>query len=343
MENKCGYDHIVSLGYNCEVSWRIEDYVRGKIDSYPLSWAYIKEQSELPRILDNIEKIPTTDMQFEEISGMFYCKELNISLHTNIEHSAYAAFTDKEKNEFMVEAEREVRERFLYLCSKWEKLLKSGDSTLFIIKIQNQNGDLEWIKDTHRFMQEHYTSGNYNILFVVTNQEVCDKLKEKNWDRTFILLIDSFASDAQTLEGGDRIGWIKGIEYFDHMYDRKNIVLSNFVDYQDKEVISKGEFYSLQSWATEVTAARDWLENQCKQKDAMIEEYEKNIQLMKAEQVAEGEEIQDNQEVKESERKVMQDEIDKLKLSLKKAEYKLGKLENNDAIKRIIKKKNLYY
>ncbi len=43
--NERGFDHIVSLGYNCEVSFRINDYLEREIDSYPLSWAYVFEQS----------------------------------------------------------------------------------------------------------------------------------------------------------------------------------------------------------------------------------------------------------------------------------------------------------
>ena len=42
----------MSLGYNCEVSFRINDYLEREIDSYPLSWAYVFEQSRISNIDD---------------------------------------------------------------------------------------------------------------------------------------------------------------------------------------------------------------------------------------------------------------------------------------------------
>ena len=337
MKNRCGFDHIISLGYNCEVSWRIEDYIRGKIDSYPLSWAYIKNQEELPYILENLELISDSNFDYEERSGMFYCKELNISLHTTLDHSNYLVLSDEEKKRYVLEGESEVRQRFRYLCNKWDKLMQSNESTLFVIKIQNQAGDLRWIYKTKEYLDEKYESGRFKILLVVTNEDLLYKVNLQQNNDYLVLLIKSFAADAETLTGGDRIGWIKGIEYFDHLYDEEVVELSNFVDYKNKEVISKGEFYNLQSWTTNVTKARDWLEDQCRQKDNAINDYEKNIQILRSEII-----MKNGNENDERFRQV-QKELDEMKMKLKKAEYKLNKLENNEAIKKIIKKKNLYY
>lgn len=46
------FDHYVSLGYNCEVSFRIQDYLGKPIESYSLTWAYVHDLSRLPAALE---------------------------------------------------------------------------------------------------------------------------------------------------------------------------------------------------------------------------------------------------------------------------------------------------
>lgn len=51
------YDHIISLGYNCEVSFRIKDFF-GKLESYPFTWVYINNQiPQFVDVLKNFDKL----------------------------------------------------------------------------------------------------------------------------------------------------------------------------------------------------------------------------------------------------------------------------------------------
>ena len=47
---------LVSLGYNCEVSFRLEDYY-GKLDSYLFSWSFEDSRSGFIKALENMEDV----------------------------------------------------------------------------------------------------------------------------------------------------------------------------------------------------------------------------------------------------------------------------------------------
>ena len=46
---------IVSLGYNCEISFRIEDYY-GKLDSYLFSWSFEDSRKGFIKALEKLKK-----------------------------------------------------------------------------------------------------------------------------------------------------------------------------------------------------------------------------------------------------------------------------------------------
>ena len=51
------FQNIVSLGYNCEVSFRIEDFTHEKINSYPFSWSYISDHKKFLEALQNLDDV----------------------------------------------------------------------------------------------------------------------------------------------------------------------------------------------------------------------------------------------------------------------------------------------
>lgn len=107
----------------------------------------------------------------------------------------------------------------------------------------------------------------------------------------------------------------------------------SWLERQKDELTSNYE--ELHNWCEELTEAREWLNSQCIQKDEMIVELQAEIDKMRA--------------CSEKDEKVCetnicsQDEVEALKLQVKKLSYKLNKLESNEAVKKIIKKSNLYY
>ena len=48
------YDVVAGLGYNCEISFRLENFY-GHINAFPFSWSYVLEREYFPKVLENIE------------------------------------------------------------------------------------------------------------------------------------------------------------------------------------------------------------------------------------------------------------------------------------------------
>jgi hypothetical protein len=81
------FDEVTSLGYNCEVGFRIQDYF-GLMDSYPYSWAYCLDRKLFLESLDNLDDILTGDITLMP-SGMFRCEKYQISFHASKEKMHY--------------------------------------------------------------------------------------------------------------------------------------------------------------------------------------------------------------------------------------------------------------
>ena len=119
--NVNGFDHIVSLGYNCEVSYRIKEYTRKDIDSYPLSWAYMLDQRQIVHVLEHINEMLTENLKLC-MDGMFSCDILNVKFHTKVSHENLKSMNSSELEIFKTSALEEMQTRFSYLLKKMEKL-----------------------------------------------------------------------------------------------------------------------------------------------------------------------------------------------------------------------------
>ena len=332
------FSHIVSLGYNCEVSYRIMDYMGEKIESYPLSWAYMIEQNRIVEIFDHMDKLYNGNL-IARSDGMFLVEELNLALHTTIDHSNIKNFSMQELEQFHENGEREIRERFRYLVSKWERLLKSDEATLFLLKIQ-QN-DIAFLKDIEIWMQNNYISNNFFIVCVTCDDSLAQQIMKMNLTHIGGANIRGFATDDNTQFGGDINGWLTAIGYFDNMTEGSSL----FIDISKVEGTSKSEninraglqFEELKRWCDELTQARDWLVEQCKCKDEKIDSLEKEREVF-LEKIATLE--SENAKLKADEG--VGKEIDNLEVELSKYKYKLRKLEENPQIKKIIEKKGIY-
>lgn len=289
INNKNGFQHIVSLGYNCEVSYRIKDYIRTGIDSYPLSWAYMKKQNELVHILDTIDSCYTSKLTIED-SGMFYCEDLNISLHTTVPHKKVSEYSEDEKQEYVIQGEREIKERFKYLCEKWHRLLESNESTLFVLKLCSRKSlkyYVSLIRGLDEWLSKNYVSQKYYVACFFDDNEMLEETRQ--WiesEHIGFCNIDCFAPDGETLSGGHKIGWIKGIEFFNHMFDEINNVGTKQREDKDFYTISEEEYWELRNWCQELTAARDWFVETLKRRDDEIEKLKSKEEKMNLEDEA---------------------------------------------------------
>lgn len=208
------FDYIVSLGYNCEVSFRIEEYLGHGIDSYPLSWAYVSDQQKMSFILENLDKTYSSELELTDW-GMFHCKDVPITLHTTVAHQDLQSMTAQQRQQFDEQAQAEIRSRFRHMCGKWHQLLNSGDSTLFLLKQQPWNKDLNCFVETERWLHQNYKGGRYLLAVAVEDRALGKQIADLLPGNCAVLCVSRFADDSDTQNGGDRAGWLRGIQYLD--------------------------------------------------------------------------------------------------------------------------------
>ena len=217
------YDHIISLGYNCEVSFRIENYTNTGIDSYPLSWAYVKDQNDMVYILDNLDLLTKdTNYEFVKSSGMFHSSLLDVFVHSKIDKKNVNDFDDLQLSVFNENASEEIRSRFTHLCSKWEELLKGESSSLFIMKLQRWIGEescLSVAQDVDDWLQQNYSSGKYLLACCTDDDKIFSyingSVKQDMHPNLRIVKIDRFADDGNTQYGGAIDSWMSEIGKLD--------------------------------------------------------------------------------------------------------------------------------
>lgn len=214
---------IVSLGYNCEVSSRIREIVKGEFDSYPFSWVYIGSIQKFVDALKNIDDILKNDIVLLP-SGMVKDVKYDISFHLK---KIYNNIEDEKER--LNKRIAELKSRFAHLVSKFKKLLKSKQKTLFIIKYK-KNENINTYFDIVKFFIENYTSKNFKIL-IVFEGEVPTKFYENNIYKDFVLssTVKEFAKDTETETGGDIEGWHSAIKsVVGNCVYKNNILIKSF-------------------------------------------------------------------------------------------------------------------
>ncbi len=204
---KIKFKKIVSLGYNCEVSTRIKEYMKGHFDSYPFSWVYIGSIPKFVNALNNLDDILSNEIVLLP-SGMVKDTTYEISFHLKKTANLY----DSEEEKYKIQVD-ELKSRFKHLVDKFKKLLNAKFYTLFVLK-HNKNGNLEDYKKVINFFENNYKSKKFKILFVF-QKEIQQDYYDTFKDNKFVVLytIKEFAKDTDTEKGGDIQGWYSSFAY----------------------------------------------------------------------------------------------------------------------------------
>ena len=207
--NKTRFRHIISLGYNCEVSFRIRDYY-GKLDSTIYSWCYIKNRNDFLKSLDNPNCL-VDDEKYLDSNGMYQCRNYDIVFHTKVSEKALFSKEEKVRLEAEEKAQIEMKERYTYLSQKFQSILKGKEDTLYIIKMQPWENDLEKNMQFLRSLQNKFANlGSpdcFRILVVLEKKVQNLPLLALENHQPYIRFVDCYAADNETENGGDIEGW----------------------------------------------------------------------------------------------------------------------------------------
>lgn len=131
-ENK--YDHIISLGYNCEVTFRFLKYFKFE-ESNLFNWTATRTIDDLINALANFDKIGTND--FNTPNPLWECKNTKIRFHGKAPMSIYINKTAT--TEEMEADKKELTERIKYLKNKFLNILCDNSKKMYVCKIKSEN------------------------------------------------------------------------------------------------------------------------------------------------------------------------------------------------------------
>lgn len=198
------FDVITSLGYNCEISFRLENYF-GSINALPFSWSFILEREKFPEVLNDIDKLFADEVELLE-DNMILCKNYNIKFHPRYDVLLKEGSPTEESTRMAIE---ELKQRVFYLKDKWKKLFNSSKKTVFLMKVENKGelANLEYIQEVYDKLKKVYISGKFTLVVLLEKEAVTDKIRALETEKLKIRTLKCFAPKKHTDTMGDVWGW----------------------------------------------------------------------------------------------------------------------------------------
>lgn len=198
------FNVITSLGYNCEISFRLENYF-GSINAMPFSWSFELEREAFVQTLADMERLFAGDVELLE-DNMILCKNCQIKFHPRYDVLLQEGAPTEESTKKAVE---ELRQRVSHLKDKWKKLVESDESAVFLMKVENKGEaeNLEYIKAVYQTLQEKYLSGKFTLLVLLEREAATEKIRNLESEKLKVRTLKCFAPKKHTDTMGDVWGW----------------------------------------------------------------------------------------------------------------------------------------
>lgn len=125
------YDHIISLGLNCEISYQIKMKF-GTVESHLLSWAAVRSK-KLVDIINNPHIIYSDEIEEMTHVNMWKCLTTNVAFHGRRLASQLKNADGSRNMEEVAREKEEVISRVKHLCDKFESIGQSFNTKLYCL------------------------------------------------------------------------------------------------------------------------------------------------------------------------------------------------------------------
>lgn len=277
------WDHVISLGFNCEVSFQIQKCTN-MFEASLFSWAFIADDDLFLGALKNLDSLFANEIQFSpERVDMFQCKNFNIFFHGRVPYQQLMQEdSDQIDEKKYKEALDELKSRLEHLKEKFICQLSTKESTIFIRKIEIR-GDLKehlkFIENLNNYLAGHYLKGEYLLLIIVEEKYYSFFARYVMFPNTEVRCLKYFAPVDDTKDGADDAGWE---QIFSEFLDAEQLVFTKqYKENLNIEVLRKQQFLAEQidnyvieknnlevllhdksAWLQKLYEAIDWMEEQ---------------------------------------------------------------------------------
>jgi hypothetical protein len=198
---------IVSLGFDCEPSFKINFYCK-KFDSYMFSWSYFCDRNCLPEtILDMESTLLGKPLELFGHYRMVMFEPHLVAFHTKQITTSVSPILPEEISE--------VLSREKHLCSKTISLFNSGEPIVFLLKILGTNyfDDCHFVHSVDLALSQR-VKGPYVLVPIFEKSHVNTRLyKHIVGDNITVRFVRRFwtldARQSRRVFSGDSRGWLR--------------------------------------------------------------------------------------------------------------------------------------
>lgn len=196
------YDHIISLGYNCEVSFQffLEFHF---VESSLFAWVNLSTIDVLINALQNVSSICSGEII--NVKPMWKCVNTKIHFHGKAPMSFWFA---NPSNDDINKDKEELLSRVSHLKAKFLDIAKDGKRKLFIFKWLPEDNTFNRQKVDMLYSSLSKLADNFDLLIVVEKKlfEKIDLPLDNN--HIFFRYVSFFTpEEAVTSKPYDRKGW----------------------------------------------------------------------------------------------------------------------------------------
>jgi len=183
------FDYIIPLGRNCEPSFQMNIHL-GFVESFPFNWCYILDNDMLLEVLNNKKLLFSGEVEENNYSNMWLCKETNISFHAQRKPKEFNKFTgDTLKKEKDIEL-LNLKNKLFYLFNKLEKVWNTNKKQLYIITIDKEYTQIiHFVNKLKNILQSK--TNNFSILIILPQNKKNNNIIDN--DKIFFRYIYHFS------------------------------------------------------------------------------------------------------------------------------------------------------
>ncbi len=198
------FEHIISLGANCEVAFRF--YCRWKfVDSSLFSWAIVANTIQLAQVLRSLDDFCSGALALNSVR-MWVCGNTGVRIHGRMK---YIPGTPPPDAETEASDKADLLGRVTHLRDKLRRYAADEKSTLFIYRIPTNDvktpGLTERLNEVENALRE-LGARNWKLLLIA---ERCAARLIPPGPNRYIRSVRKFnpTNDVTSAERGDPVGW----------------------------------------------------------------------------------------------------------------------------------------
>ena len=174
------YDHLVSVGYNCEIAFQFFHLYRF-LESSLFAWTYAYSLQDTIHAIQHLEQVGANG--FLPPDPLCQCRNTNVRFHLKDDPAMS-----------LPQLEKELTSRVTYLKNKWVKVCAdTNQSVLYIVKVRSTDTqkNIDLLPQLYSTLKQT-TQAPFDLLIVCEKNAV---LPDLNNPHIFIRRVDHYAPD----------------------------------------------------------------------------------------------------------------------------------------------------